>query len=65
MQVMEAIHWFPDKTRKTAASTNGYKGAHGQILRELSRLVTAAVRESRELINAIKDGSTTPIASCA
>ena len=34
---------------KVKASRNAYKGGHWLMLRELSRLVNAAVRQAREL----------------
>lgn len=35
---------------KATTSTNGYKGGHLPMLRALSRLVSAEVKEARELL---------------
>ena len=37
---------------KATASRNAYKGGHWLMLRELSRLVNAEVREAREVLSA-------------
>ena len=36
---------------KARASRNAYKGGHWAMLRELSRLVNAEIREARELVS--------------
>ncbi|OSZ75923.1 hypothetical protein CAP37_11330 [Hydrogenophaga sp. IBVHS1] len=38
---------------KATASKNGYKGGHRQMLRQLSRLVSAEIKEARELLTAL------------
>ena len=39
---------------KAKASRNAYKGGHWLMLRELSRLVNAEVRQARELTERVK-----------
>jgi hypothetical protein len=38
---------------KSTAARNAYKGGHWLVLRELTRLVNADVREARDLVDAI------------
>ena len=38
---------------KAKASRNAYKGGHWAMLRELSRLVNAEMREARELVASV------------
>lgn len=39
---------------KATASRNGYKGGHWLMLRELSRVVNAEIREARDLVSSVR-----------
>ena len=39
---------------KTTASRNAYKGGHWLMLRNLSKLVNAEIREARDLVDSVR-----------